>query len=217
MELQVKGGIGIKTVRLRVPLRENDITSLNIGDAVYFDGVFYTGRTLFQRQVVEKNILPPIDFPNLNLFLHVGPVMRLADGRWEPVSIDPTSSFRFEKFGASIIKKLNVRAIVGKTTMGPATMEAMKEYGCVHLTKVGIYGKVLASRVKRVVDVYNLKEFGITEATWLMEAENFGPFIVDMDTKGRNYFEFIDEDVSRQVLSAYERFGVRPDFKYTAM
>lgn len=213
----MKGGIGIKTVRLKVPLHESDILALNIGDVVYFDGVFYTGRTLFHRQVVERNMPPPIDFESRNLFVHVGPVMRQVEGLWEPVNIDPTSSFRFEKFGASIIRKLKIRAIVGKTTMGPESMEAMKECGCVHLTKVGIYGKILASKVKRVVEVYNLEEFGITEATWLMEAENFGPFIVDMDTKGRNYFDSIDEDVRRQMVHLYGRFGISPDFKYTAM
>jgi tartrate dehydratase beta subunit/fumarate hydratase class I family protein len=38
---------------------------------------------------------------------------------------------------------LSVRAIIGKTTMGEATLDAMVRLGCVHLTKVGICGNVI--------------------------------------------------------------------------
>lgn len=205
----------MKTVRLKIPLEEKDVRELNVGDVVYLDGVFYTGRTLFQRQVVEKNIIPPIDFSKINVFVHVGPVMLQEKGSWRPLSVDPTSSIRFEKFGAPIIKKLGIRAIIGKTTMGPATLAAMQEFGCIHLTKVGIYGDILASKVKNILNVFNREEYGNTEATWLMEVENFGPFIVDMDTKGRNYFESVDNDVRKKLKEVYNRIGIPQNFNYT--
>lgn len=207
----------MKTVRLKVPLLEKDVRDLHVGDVVYLDGLCYTGRTMFHRQVVQDNITPPIDFEKVNVFLHVGPVMRQDNSRWQPLSVDPTSSVRFEKFGPGIIKKLGVRAIIGKTTMGPETLKAMGEFGCVHLTKVGIYGDILASKVKRVVDVFNREEFGNTEATWLFEVENFGPFIVDMDTWGKNYFLGIDQDVKEKLKKVYAEFGIDSDFKYTQL
>lgn len=207
--------IKIKTVRLKTPLQEKDVRDLHIGDVVYLDGMFYTGRTIFQKRVLDENILPPIDFQQVNVFHHVGPVMYQVESNWKPLSVDPTSSIRFEKFGPGIIKKLGVRAIIGKTTMGPATLKAMSEYGCIHLTKVGICGDLLAAKVKKVVNVFFREELGNTEATWLMEVENFGPFIVDMDTWGRNYFASVDRDVKEQLLKTYAQFGFDKKFHYT--
>lgn len=205
----------MKTVRLKVPLQEKEVRALNIGDIVYLDGLCYTGRTLFHRRVVEQNILPPIDFEKVNVFVHVGPVMAQAGKEWRPLSVDPTSSIRFEKYGPQIITRLKIRAIVGKTTMGAETLKAMRDYGCVHLSKVGICGDILASKVKRVVAVYNREELGNTEATWLLETENFGPFLVDMDTKGRNYYESINQDVHQKLQELYSKLGIPADYTYT--
>ena len=189
----------MKKITLKVPLKEDEIRALNIGDIVFFDGLFYTCRTLFQIRAIKQNIVPPIDFKKINLMVHMGPVMKKEDDTWHAVSLDPTSSIRFEKFGPAIIPKLNIRAIIGKTTMGSDTSKAMKKFGCVHLTKVGVCGNILASKITKVLEVYNLKELGNTEATWVMEAKNFGPFIVDMDTKGQNYFLLVNNQVKNNL------------------
>ena len=200
--------------KLNVPLKEEDVRKLNVGDTVYFTGLLYTCRTLFQKQVCSEEIIPAFDFENINLMAHVGPVMKLTD-KWQPVSFDPTSSIRFEKFGPQIISKLKTRAIIGKTTMGAQTLKTMQEFGCVHLTKVGIYGNVLAKKIKEVVTVYNLEEFGKTEATWIMEVNDFGPFIVDMDTKGRNYFENLRGNTAKNLTEQYQKLILDELFEYT--
>lgn len=127
----------------------------------------------------------------------------------------PTSSIRFEKYGSAIIKKLGIRAIIGKTTMGNGTMEMMKKFGAVHLTVVGIMGNLLASQVKRVLGVHFLEELGRTEATWVMELEKAGPFIVDIDTKGNNLFHQLNREVELRFKEFYKKFGVPRGFKYT--
>ena len=43
-----------------------------------------------------------------------------------------------------------------------------------------LYGRA----VKRVVDVHWKEELGLPEAMWVLEVENFGPFIVDGDCTG---------------------------------
>lgn len=205
----------MKEIKLTVPLKEQDVRSLNVGDVVYFNGLFYTCRTVFQSKVVYENFVSPLDFSDINLMVHIGPVMKKEDGAWKTVSLDPTSSIRFEKFGPAIIPKLKVRAIVGKSTMGPATLKAMQEFGCVHLTRVGVCGNILAAKIVKVHDVYNLDEFGKTEATWVMEAKDFGPFIVDMDTKGRHYFDELSERTKTRKLMQYNNFGIPEDYTYT--
>ena len=202
------------TERLSLPLSESDVRRLNIGDIIYLDGQIYTCRSLFQIAAVEQDVLPPIDFDSLNVMLHMGGIMKKVDETWIPVSLLGTSSIRFEKLGAQIIKKLKVRAIIGKSTMGEKTMNAMRTHGCVHLAWGALIGNILAEKVIRVVDVYNLDEMGPLEATWIFEVENFGPFVVDIDTHGNNLFDRVNEDVNHRFKKAYEEYGIG-DFTYT--
>lgn len=200
---------------LKVPLTEKDVRGLEIGDVVYLDGPIYTGRSLFHIRAVDQNIIPPLDFKLMNVLMHIGPVMEKVDDSWKPVSMAPTSSIRFEKYGSDTIKKLGIRAIIGKTTMGKDTMAMMKEFGCVHLTVVGIMSNLLANQVKKVLGAHFLEELGRTEATWVMELERGGPFIVDIDTKGSNLFHQVNREVESKFEKFYEKFGIPKEFEYT--
>jgi tartrate/fumarate subfamily iron-sulfur-dependent hydro-lyase beta chain len=200
---------------LKVPLTENDVRGLDIGDVVLLDGPVYTGRSLFHIRAVDRNIIPSVDFKQMNVLMHIGPVMEKLDDTWRPVSMTPTSSIRFEKYGAAIIKRLGIRAIIGKTTMGVGTMETMKKFGAVHLTVVGIMGNLLAKAVKKVLGVHFLEELGRTEATWVMDLERGGPFIVDIDTKGNNLFHQVNEQVKSRFEKFYEKFGITKGYEYT--
>lgn len=201
--------------RLKVPLSEADVGGLELGDVVYLDGPVYTGRSLFHMRAVDQDILPPIDFRRMNVLMHIGPVMAEKNGQWTPISMAPTSSVRFEKYGAAAVRKLGLRAVIGKTTMGEGTMAAMRECGCVHLTVVGIMGNLLAKQVRNVPVVYFLEELGKTEATWVMDLEGGGPFIVDIDTKGNNLFHQVDSGVKTKFREFYREFGIPDDFRYT--
>lgn len=205
----------MKEIKLSVPLTEDDVRGLNAGDVVSLTGLFYTCRSVFQSKVLGENRIPPVDFEKINLMVHAGPVMKQEQGVWKPVSIDPTSSIRFEKFGPDIIPKLKIRAIVGKSTMGPGTLDVMRDFGCVHLTRVGICGNLLAKRIIKVHEVHNLEEYGKTEATWIMEGRDFGPFIVDMDTKGINYFDELSKNVEEKKLEQLRRFHIQESYSYT--
>jgi len=48
----------------------------------------------------------------------------------------------------------------------------------------------LAERVKRVVDVKMLEEFGSPEAFWIIEVEDF-PLVVTMDSHGGSLHEIV--------------------------
>ncbi len=205
----------MKEKHFKIPLTEEDVRGLEIGDVVYLDGPIYTGRSLLHIRAIDQDIIPPIDFSKMNVCVHVGPVMEKVDDLWKPVGIAPTSSIRFEKYGAALIKKLGIRTIIGKTTMGQLSMNAMKELGCVHLTVVGVMGNIFARQVTRVIGVHFLDELGKTECTWVMEVENAGPFIVSIDTKGNNLFHQVDSKVKENFKEFYKKFDIPEDFIYT--
>jgi tartrate/fumarate subfamily iron-sulfur-dependent hydro-lyase beta chain len=204
------------TVRhLQLPLSEDEARSLTLGEAVTVSGLIFTGRSRFHIRAIEEDVVPPIDFAQVNCFFHVGPVMSEGSEGWEVVSIEPTSSIRFERYGGAVVRKLGLRTLIGKTTMGPETARALREVGGVHLTKFGVCGNLLRRQVRRVVEVHFLEELGKTEATWVMEVERFGPFFVDMDAQGRNYFTDLDAVGRERLEAVYEELGIPADFSYT--
>jgi fumarate hydratase class I len=89
---------------------------------------------------------------------------------------------------------------MGKGGMGERTLDAMKKSGCVYFHTIGGAAVYLADKVKRVIDVWKLEEFGVPEAMWLMEVENF-PAIVTMDAYGRS----LHKEIEKKSLNNLER------------
>jgi tartrate/fumarate subfamily iron-sulfur-dependent hydro-lyase beta chain len=204
-----------KIKHLKLPLSEPEARSLKVGEMVTVSGKIFTGRSRFHIRAIENEIVPPIDFTKINTFFHVGPVMRQAENGWELVSIEPTSSIRFERYGADVVRKLKLRTLIGKTTMGPATTKALQEIGGVYLTKIGICGNQLGEQVKNIETVYFLDELGKTEATWVFEVEKFGPFFVGIDSHGNNYFEELSRDIEENMPEINAELGIPDDYDYT--
>lgn len=200
---------------LQLPLSEKQARELDLGQMVTVTGTVFTGRSLFHIRAIEEDILPPVDFDTVNSFFHVGPVMREGDDGWEVVSIEPTSSIRFERYGADVVRKLNLRVLMGKTTMGPRTAGALADVGGIYLSKIGICGNKLAPRVTGVRGVHFLDELGKTEATWIFEVRRFGPFFVAIDTDGNSYFEQLNASVSSRMEDVYAELDIPADFTYT--
>lgn len=200
---------------LRLPLSEADARGLALGTKVTVSGTLFTGRSRFHIRAVEQGILPPLDFQTVNGFFHVGPVMRRRGEEWEIVSIEPTSSIRFDRYSAEVIRRLRLRTVLGKTTMGRAAAEALRDVGGVYLSKIGVCGNQLTPQVRKVREVHFLDELGKTEATWVFEVEHFGPFFVAIDAQGRSYFEDLDAEVTARMDAIYGDLGVPRDFRLT--
>lgn len=200
---------------IKLPMSAKDAKSLKLGEMITVSGMLFTGRSRFHIRAAEDNVFPPIDYDKINCFFHVGPVMRQTENGWEVVSCEPTSSIRFERYGADVVRKFNLRTLIGKTTMGPRTAEALKEVGGVYLTKIGLSGNALRGQVKKVHDVHFLDELGKTECTWIYEVENFGPFFVAIDSEGRNYFEELAEDAEAKMPAIENELGIPHDYEYT--
>lgn len=194
----------MKEKYLQIPLREEDILNLRLGELVYLNGKVFTARTLFHLKAVNENKVPDLDFTQMNVMVHMGPMMKKSNDWWEPVSLEPTTSMRVEKYAADVIPMLNLRAVLGKGSMGEKTADAMKKFKCVHLAKVGIYGNILAKKVTNVIGVHNYEELGPIECTWVFEVKDFGPFLVDIDAEGNNFFYNINKTAERKLKKKQE-------------
>ena len=79
----------------------------------------------------------------------------------------PTTSIRFEKWGAKSVEDWNLRMIVGKTTMGAKTAEMKKEKKCVHVSPRSVSPNLWVESIE-VEDVFLHDELGSIEAAWFI-------------------------------------------------
>lgn len=201
---------------LTAPLKDEDVQQLQIGDIVYISGEAFTCRSRLQKYIFdEKNILP-FSTDDRNILIHNGPIVIREDGKWKLVSFMPTSSIRFEKWGAQSVADWNLKMIVGKTTMGEKTAQMMKQRKCVHVSPRSVSPNLWIDSIE-VQDVYLYDELGRIEAAWFFKLNELGPFIVDIDTQGRNLFDQMDTEIAQRKEQAFIDLGIDPDFQYTKL
>lgn len=201
---------------LTAPLSEQDVRALRIGDTVYISGECFTCRSRLQKYIFDEGNRLPFSTEGRNLLIHNGPIVVKEDGKWKLVSFMPTSSIRFEKWGAKSVKEWGLRMIVGKTTMGEQTAKMMKECGCVHVSPRSVSPNLWIDSIE-VQDVYLYDELGRIEAAWFFKLSDLGPFIVDIDAEGNNYFDRLDNEIEQRKSEALRNLGIDPDFEFTKL
>lgn len=180
-----------REVRLTTPLAEADVRALKVGDIVLLSGPMFTGRDALHKYLMDHDA--PTDMRGGALY-HCGPVMlKDSDGVWHVQAAGPTTSGREEPYQADVLKKFGVRAVIGKGGMGKKTLDALQSEGAVYLNAIGGAAQYYAETIKRVTGVHLLEEFGIPEAMWMLEVENFAA-IVTMDSHGGSLHADVEAD-----------------------
>lgn len=196
----------MKTRRIRLPLTDEDLDGLELGTAVYLDGVVYTGREGLYKRVLDEGLEPPVPFRSLgNANFHCSPAASVGDdGAYNLGAVTATASFRFSRWLSRWFETSGCRVVIGK---GGMTEEDYRAHfvpnGAIYLSTVGYgTGALLGRGIKRVIDAHWLKELGIAQAMWVLDVENFGPFIVDGDCTGASlaasHVEAINENFARE-------------------
>lgn len=195
---------------LKLPLTEEKVRVLKAGDSVTLSGIIYTARDEAHTHALElhaKNESMPVDFEGSAVY-HCGPIVKKTkDDGWELVAAGPTTSSRMNSLEPFFIEKFKVRALIGKGGMSQPTIDAMKTYGCVYLAHTGGAALIAARGVKKVVGVYWF-ELGMPEALWVLEAENFGPLTVAIDSHGNSLYKEVDDYVKEQLPAIKEILGL---------
>ena len=110
------------TYELTTPFDPAEIAKLRIGDLVYVSGKAFTCRSRLHRWVFDENHPSPAAAMERDLLIHVGPIVLRHPEEYELVSFMPTSSIRFEKWGAKTVENWGLKMSIGKTTMGAETL-----------------------------------------------------------------------------------------------
>ncbi len=185
--------------KLTIPIPDDTIRSLSVGDPVSLSGVMLTGRDAVHKWMIEtfiektraaegedqeihESIKPMLDG---GAIYHCGPVVAgLETGEYKFVAAGPTTSTREEPYQGDVMRHFNLKAVIGKGGMGPKTLQACADVPGVYLHAIGGAASLIAQSVKRVIGVHKM-EFGVPEAIWVLEVEDF-PAVVTMDAHGNS-------------------------------
>lgn len=200
--------------KLTLPISDETIRELRVGDPVLLNGVMLTGRDAAHKWMMEtwvkKTRQPSGDDPqvyealkpllNGGAIYHCGPVVAgLETKQYKFVAAGPTTSTREEPYQGDVMRHFNVKAVIGKGGMGKKTLEACEQVPGVYLHAIGGAASLIAQTVTRVLGVHKL-DFGVPEAFWVIEVADF-PAVVTMDSHGASLHAEI-ESKSKTVLEA---------------
>ena len=201
---------------LTVPISDDEIRALHVGDTVFLNGIIVLGRDAAHKFMVENFIRNPVPAAEAELYAdlkrllaggviyHCGPVVKKhEDGSYSFVAAGPTTSIREEVYEPEVIEHFNLKGVIGKGGMGPNTLKACQEQPAVYFHAIGGAASLIAQSVKEVVTVHKL-EFGVPEAMWVIRAEDF-PVVVTMDSHGQSIHDQVE---ARSEAKLAELIGV---------
>ena len=121
---------------IRVPLSDEDASSLRAGDYVYLTGTLYTARDAAHKRIheaIEKGEQLPIDVKN-NVVYYMGP----SPARPGKVigSAGPTTASRMEKY-APMLLDMGLKGMIGKGKRTQEVKDAVVRNGAVYFAAVG--------------------------------------------------------------------------------
>jgi fumarate hydratase class I len=198
--------------KLTIPISNNEILDLQMGDPVMLSGIILTGRDSVHKWMVEtfvnKTREPQGDDleiyeaikPLLNggVIYHCGPVVAGLDtGDYRFVAAGPTTSIREEPYQGLVMEHFNMKGVIGKGGMGAKTLAACQSVPGVYFSAIGGAASLIAQSVQKVLTVHKM-EFGVPEAIWVLEVENF-PVVVTMDAHGKSLHDQVEQH-SKAVL-----------------
>lgn len=170
---------------ITLPLTDEAIEGLRIGDHVEFSGVMYGARDAAHKRLIalaDAGEELPLDLHGQVIY-YVGPTPP-RPGRVIG-SAGPTTAMRLDPYTPRMLE-LGVKGIIGKGGRGPAVREAIQASHAVYCIAVGGTGALLNRHIKNV-EVVAFEDLG-TEAIRRLEIDRF-PAIVVNDAFGGDLLE----------------------------
>lgn len=196
---------------LTMPITEEAVRRLKVGDSLYVSGTIVTARDeahLKALELYDEGKTLPVNLEGIGVF-HCGPVMKQSEtGEWIVIAAGPTTSARMEIFEDEFIKAFHPRIIIGKGGMGSRTTKVCQEEACVYGAFTGGAALLAANRITNVKDVFWLEELGMPECLWVYEVKDFGPLVVAIDSHGNNLFAEVNSHVRENVTEVYKQLNI---------
>jgi fumarate hydratase subunit beta len=203
---------------ITIPIDDDTIRSLQVGEPVALSGIMITGRDVVHKWLIETFIRKtrPPQGEDLQVYealkpilaggviYHCGPVVSGLDSKqYRFVAAGPTTSIREEPYQAEVMKHFNLKGVIGKGGMGAKTLKGCQEVPGAYFHAIGGAATLIAQSVIKVLGVYKL-EFGVPEAIWVIEVKDF-PAVVTMDASGKSLHEVVEKDSARVLADLFAK------------
>ena len=170
--------------KINVPITDENLAELKIGDVVYLTGNILTARDQAHKRILENGA--PCDIEGAAIF-HAGPIITESDGEYNMVAIGPTTSMRMNPYQSDVID-LGAKIIIGKGGMDDTVREALVRNNALYVVATGGCAALYVDAVEEIEDVDWL-DLGMPEAMWNLKVKEFGPLIVAMDSEGNSLYD----------------------------
>lgn len=172
-------------IKIKLPLTEEKVKSLQAGDMVSLTGEMYTARDAAHLRIWEalkKGEEIPFELKNATIY-YLGPTP--AKEGQVIGSAGPTTSSRMDKYTPVLLEK-GLKGMIGKGRRSEEVIKGMQDNTAVYFAAVGGAGALLSKKIKKA-EVIAYEDLG-TEAVRKLYVEDF-PVIVVIDCFGNNLYE----------------------------
>lgn len=169
---------------LTLPLSDEDIEQLKVGDYVYLTGVVYTARDAAHKRMndaLDEGKFLPIDIKD-QIIYYMGP-SPAREGRVIG-SAGPTTATRMDKYAPRLLD-LGLKGMIGKGKRSKEVLDAVVRNKALYFAAVGGAGALL-SRCITSAEVVAYDDLG-TEAIRKLTIKDF-PVIVAADVHGNKIY-----------------------------
>ncbi len=171
-------------MRISLPLTEEKIRRIGVGDEISISGTIYTARDQAHKKLVRlitnKQRLP-IDLED-KIIYYCGPT-QTPKGKIIG-SCGPTTSQRMDEL-TPILLKAGLKGMIGKGMRSKEVIKAIKKYKGIYFLTYSGCGALLSKYVKRK-KITAFRELG-PEAVYELEVKDF-PLIVAIDSRGESIY-----------------------------
>ncbi|MDG6219923.1 MAG: FumA C-terminus/TtdB family hydratase beta subunit [Candidatus Thermoplasmatota archaeon] len=191
--------------RMRTPLDREKVRGLEVGDIIYLSGRLWTARDEAHKIILSEGLPKDMDIRDGAIY-HCGPLVKKDGGQHVLLSAGPTTSMRMERYAPELVRRFGVSLVIGKGGMGEETRKALAETGAAYASFLGGGGALGAEKLV-VEDVLFLDRLGMAEAVWVLEAKDFGPLVVAMDSKGNCIYDEVKTGALKNMEGLLQKAG----------
>ena len=195
---------------LEMPVSEQQARALRVGDTVTLEKTLFGIRDATLIDMFDRGRTTRLNLKG-QAVIHTAPNVRKVDPRpsnssgYEPLCIGTTTSMRMERFTRPLMQREGVRLIIGKGGMGPATLDAFKEFGGAYLAVVGGAAALETTWIEAIeeVDMDDLHP----ESLWKFRIKDFGPLLVTMDSHGGSLHAQVNAEAAARRAAVLASIG----------
>jgi L(+)-tartrate dehydratase beta subunit len=197
-----------------MPVTEEQVRALRVGDTVTLNGTLYGIRDATLIHMFDRGRKTRFDLRG-HALIHTAPNVRwvgetqAAPTGYAPVCVGTTTSARMERFTQPLMREYGARILIGKGGLGAGSAAAFQESGGAYLAVIGGAAALETTWVEAIEDV-DLDDLN-PESLWKFRVKGFGPLLVAMDAHGGSLYTEVNAQARLKRAAALASLGVKRD------